>query len=570
VTVESSCGNRSTVEGTGDIHLLDGEVVLSNVLFVPSVQKTLIATSTLRDQGLHVLMKEDTVITNRARTISIDTYEQNGLTYIPFKHVSQLYLKVTINLEADHRRFGHASSERLLHLQDNTTGVKIETKDRSFCDTCATAKTKVLPFPKQRSHRPEEAMELITSDLKGPLLESSQDGYKYMITFNCGYSTWCAIDFLRSKSAQEVLDATKKFISTATSETNKQVKTLLTDNGSEYVNQHMESYLLEQGIKHQRTSPYSPQQNGQAERRNQTIMAMARCAIIESGVKASMWPFAARFAAYTLNRLPSKAIDWKTPHELWTGRKPDVKHLRPFGCQAFVHIDKSRRTSLEPTSFRGFFIGYPSAQKGWLVQRISDDKIFVSSNVTFNENAFPPVQEVQQQVDSEMSEWERRAREWMPDPSEALNAPALSPEDIVEATVLENQEETVVTAYSTEEIMHPRTFSDAMARPDAAKWREAAQREMDAHKDNGTWTIVKRPKGAKVIKGRWVFTQKRGDGKTKTYKARYVAKGFSQTSGVDYHETFAAVLTLTALRILMVLAAVFGWKVLQRISRLHT
>jgi hypothetical protein len=82
VSVESSCGNRSAVEGVGDLHLLDGEVILTNVLYVPSVQKTLIATNTLRDQGLYVLMAEETVITNRARKIHIHTYDKNGLTFI--------------------------------------------------------------------------------------------------------------------------------------------------------------------------------------------------------------------------------------------------------------------------------------------------------------------------------------------------------------------------------------------------------------------------------------------------------------------------------------------------------
>jgi hypothetical protein len=103
-----------------------------------------------------------------------------------------------------------------------------------------------------------------------------------------------------------------------------------------------------------------------------------------------------------------------------------------------------------------------------------------------------------------------------------------------------------------------------MNRPDAAEWKKAAETEMEVHRQNETWTIVKRPKGKKVIKGRWVFTQKRSEDNKKKYKARYVAKGFSQTSGVDYHDTYAAVLTLMSLRLFIILAATFGWKILQR------
>jgi transposase InsO family protein len=173
----------------------------------------------------------------------------------------------------------------------------------------------------------------------------------------------------------------------------------MTDSGTEYVNKQMSSYLLEQGVRHLQTAPYSPQQNGQAERRNQTIMAMARCGLIESGISEDKWPFAVPYSTYTLNRLPTKSIGWKTPYELWTERKPNVQDLRPFGCQAFVHIDKSNRTSLQPTSYQGTFLGYSSNQKAWLIERSSDGRVFPSSNVVFNESKFLPVQEAQQQVD---------------------------------------------------------------------------------------------------------------------------------------------------------------------------
>jgi hypothetical protein len=233
----------------------------------------------------------------------------------------------------------------------------------------------------------------------------------------------------------------------------------MTDNGSEYVNQHMSAYLVEQGIKHQQTAPYSPQQNGQAERRNQTVMAMARCALIESGISEDKWPLAVKYAVYTLNRLPTKRIDWKTPYELWTGNKPDVQDLRPFGCKAFVHIDKSNRTSLQPTSYRGTFLGYSTNQKAWIIERESDGKIFRSHNVTCNENAFTPVAEAQEQVEQQMSRPELGPGEFLPDPDDVLDAQVLGWLDeqaITEATPVQNQEESVIRAYSTVEVDHPR------------------------------------------------------------------------------------------------------------------
>jgi histone deacetylase 1/2 len=102
-----------------------------------------------------------------------------------------------------------------------------------------------------------------------------------------------------------------------------------------------------------------------------------------------------------------------------------------------------------------------------------------------------------------------------------------------------------------------------MRLPDADRWLVAAQQEMKAHDDNKTWTLVHKPPNAKVIEGRWVFTKKRTPDSTQ-HKARFVAKGFSQTAGVDYDETYAAVLSLSALRLLIILAVTFGWRILQR------
>jgi transposase InsO family protein len=166
----------------------------------------------------------------------------------------------------------------------------------------------------------------------------------------------CWIIFFKTKSAEEVLDATHRFIKDAQSETNLRMTTFLTDNGSEYVSRDMSAFLLQKNIKHQRTTPYSPQQNGMAERRNQTVMAMARCVLIESNLPYEYWPLAVRYTVYTLNRLPTKSIDWKNPYEIWIKQKPNIAHLRPFGCTAFAHIEKSLRTSLESTSTKCTFL----------------------------------------------------------------------------------------------------------------------------------------------------------------------------------------------------------------------
>jgi hypothetical protein len=107
----------------------------------------------------------------------------------------------------------------------------------------------------------------------------------------------------------------------------------------------------------------------------------------------------------------------------------------------------------------------------------------------------------------------------------------------------------------------PKTFREAMQRPDADLWYQAAVKEMEAHIENGTWELVKLPPSRKAIGSRWVFKVKcNADGSIERYKACVVAKGFSQRPGVDFDETFAPTTKWAALRVIFALAALEDWE----------
>jgi len=110
----------------------------------------------------------------------------------------------------------------------------------------------------------------------------------------------------------------------------------------------------------------------------------------------------------------------------------------------------------------------------------------------------------------------------------------------------------------------PTTFAQAMTSPSATQWRQAAEDEIDAHIRNHTWRLIDKPENVRPIKGKWVFTMKTNlDGSTR-YKARFVAKGFSQREGIDFDETFSSVLAHTSLRLILSLAAIHNWKIHQK------
>ena len=94
----------------------------------------------------------------------------------------------------------------------------------------------------------------------------------------------------------------------------------------------------------------------------------------------------------------------------------------------------------------------------------------------------------------------------------------------------------------------PQSFTEAVASSEATEWQSAMEREMTSWRDNYVFEVVNLPEGRYVVKGRWVYTVKDGPNRSEQFKARYVAKGFSQVEGVDYHETFAPTAKMTSIR----------------------
>ena len=132
--------------------------------------------------------------------------------------------------------------------------------------------------------------------------------------------------------------------------------------------------------------PGSPHQNGIAERRNRTLMEMVRSMVNDSSVPISLWMYALRTTAYILNRVPSKAVP-KIPYELWTSRKPSLRHLHVWGCQAEVRIYNPHEKKLDSKTISGYFIGYPESSKGYRFYCPNHStRIVESENAHFIEN----------------------------------------------------------------------------------------------------------------------------------------------------------------------------------------
>lgn len=130
----------------------------------------------------------------------------------------------------------------------------------------------------------------------------------------------------------------------------KEIKILRTDGGGEYTSKEFQYFCEKKGIDHEVTVPYTPQHSGLAERRNKTLLNMARCMLRGKGMPHCYWEEAVSTAAYVLNRFPTRRIKNVTPEEAWRGCKPSAKHLRIFGSLCYRHIQDKKRRKLDDKS----------------------------------------------------------------------------------------------------------------------------------------------------------------------------------------------------------------------------
>ncbi|WVZ75638.1 hypothetical protein U9M48_023675 [Paspalum notatum var. saurae] len=168
-------------------------------------------------------------------------------------------------------------------------------------------------------------------------------------------------------------------------ESHKAMRAIRSDNGGEFRNSRFENFCHDLGLEHQFSSPYTPPQNGVVERKNRTLVEMARTMLDEHRTPRRFWAEAVNTACYIANRIFLRAFLGKTSYELRFGRQPSVKHLRAFGCRCFVlkkagHLDK-----FEPRCLDGIFLGYASNSRAFRVWILEAKQVVETCEVSFDE-----------------------------------------------------------------------------------------------------------------------------------------------------------------------------------------
>ncbi|NDA63213.1 MAG: hypothetical protein EBX50_14410 [Chitinophagia bacterium] len=487
-----------------------------------------------------------------------------------------------------HERFGHLGMQGLQQLASKgmVTGIpKSLANLEEVCSGCMLGKQHRDAFPNE-GKKASVPLELVHTDLCGPMSTLSLGKARYFMTFTDDATRFTHISFLQSKD--QVFSKFKAFKACVENSTGRRIKAIRSDRGTEYVNKQMEDFLAEHGIRHDKTAPYTPQQNGVAERANRTIMECARSMLHCKGLPTELWAEAVATAVLLKNMSPTKALSNITPAEAWTGKKPNAEHLRIFGCRAYVHVPSQKRTKLDPKSKVCIFVGYDMDSKAYRLLDPSNNTLIISRDVTFEEGqALPKGMEGDGSKQPEVEQ-----------PSAILPVPQQDGEDKADAPLSGEQQAAAMpergpsgeaagaeqgqqlrrserqrrapspywivgseerASLATERV--PTSFKEAKEGPDAPNWIKATEEEYASILENGTWTLVPLPPGRKAVGCKWVYRIKRdAAGNIKRWKARLVAKGYSQVEGLDFTETFAPVAKFSSIRILLSFAAAKDWE----------
>src|SRR6266446_1594703 len=258
-------------------------------------------------------------------------------------------------------------------------GCSIDTRtQKPDCIACTESKQTVEPFGKP-TERKTEPGELTHIDLWGKYSITSINGNNYYILFVDDAERFSTTEFLKGKG--EAAQKVKDYLTHLKTQ-GKMPKAIHVDRGKEFINDELKTWCREQGIEIHMTTPYSPSQNGVAERMNRTIVEPARAML--RGLPEFLWEHAVNHSSYLRNRTYTRTLNNKTPYEMRFKKKPNVSHLREFGGLVWVLLQGQKvPRKMESKSRRRIFVGYDDGSKSVKYYNAETRKILTSRNYRF-------------------------------------------------------------------------------------------------------------------------------------------------------------------------------------------
>lgn len=514
------------------------------------------------------------------------------------------------DMELAHRRTCHTSVSTLRKMASTNCVIGLDKlkstkKVENICESCVEGKATNQPHPR-REKTTTRVLQLMHTDLVGEIKPEGLNGERYMQLLTDDFSGGMWVSSLKSKG--EAAIGTKNMVLHAQKLTGVKLVSIRPDGAKELKEGASKRFLDENKTIIEDIPPYSPQSNGRAERSNRTVLEKARTILCELNMICtfknyrSLWPEAVRCVVYvhnrTLTRSSHPSVRDKTPFEILTGRKPDLSNLRVFGSKVKVLRPKPYRGSkFDPKTWNGVHVGY-DAGNSYRVFIPEIRRVFVSKDVTFLEKLYRMSNEASNTKDERSSDVEIQCIDdekdstddntngddnadpqklpWIPDGNESdtedsseefHNASEGTNQDVQNTGIVKTRSGRAVNApnrfghlafLTSETILgnvmdrDPSNVEEAMRSKQKHKWVNAMVDEMKSIASNEVFMVVPKPLDRKIVSCRWVLAKKRNSaGKVYRYKARLVARGFSQVKGIDYTEVFSPVVRYDTLRYLL-------------------
>lgn len=595
---------------------------LRDVLYVPGLKRNLFSVGSVTSKGFsfHAYGEKCEIRNKNGKLCSVG--ERRGTLY---KMMFEVKVHVQCNavdirkmpksdaLKLWHERLGHVNVRAVIKTCDILKVHEFSCSDADlfFCEACIFGKQTRKSHKSSLNVSNYKPGEKIHSDVCGPVNIESPSGSRYFVLFKDECTSYRRVYFLRNKS--EVCRKFQDFEKMIAKQTGNTLKVLRSDNGKEYTPLELCEYAKKLGIIHEFSSPYIHEQNGASERELRTLIDCARTMLLDCGINLELWPEAINTACYVLNRSVLKQGEKETAFEKWFGRKPEVKHLRVFGTDAYLHVPKEKRKKFEAKSRKVIIVGYDGESTNYRVWDKTTRKVHISSDVVFNEKSAKCSDEkkdddvfrVEINFGEDLGmrlndlllqeEEEEEEGALLPAVEGEEAPPAADPEEEVPDAVGGDQGEGaanppvnedaegadgnaqgrvlrdrsclnppdrfgIPVAYAADTV--PRSYQEALVSTDSKRWKKAMDDEIQALSENKTWFLTELPRGKRAIGCKWVYSVKTDSaGNVTRYKARLVAKGFSQREGIDFFETFAPVVRYESLRILLAIAATEDYEI---------
>lgn len=609
--VEISLADNSSLYayGAGYVQLrvfdegIHNDILLEKVLYVPKMKKKLLSIPVVISKGVQVtFLNKNCIFTSKDKSYTVGHLHGKlyKLNTSPVETCCLVNSRNDNDAQLWHLRYGHLGYTSLLTLSNNemVSGMKLMSKvpDSGPCEGCLMGKQNRHPFPKKSLSESSQPLDIIHSDVCGPMKVASIGGSRYFITFIDDYTKYFSVYMMKNKD--EALQKFKDFSLLVENQFGSKIKKIRSDNGGEYINEEFDIYLKKCGISRNKTIPYTPQQNGVAERANRTLMELLRSMLYFAGLPKKFWAEALATAVYLKNRSPTSCFHGETPYQRWWKKKPEVGHLKVFGCTAYVHIPSEKRTKLDEKSLKCTFIGYSEESKGYKFFDPDKRRMFLSRDAVFDENKFvhkinddkpvdegmksegeKPLQKHEQLLPDILFMEDEKIEDENPDKGTPLNDEVVVriednfvgeeeidandpdiPDDEFQNNrpirQKKNPDRFGEWEYASIAVLEePKTLSDALNGQYSKQWKKAVNAEYESLIKNETWDLVDLPDDKNLVGSKWVFKIKQNvDGEIDRFKARLVAQGYSQEPGIDFNEIYAPVARYNSIRSVLAIA----------------